>query len=119
MAAMRTFNAGLEQVDTASLKLVDGYAGTIVNRIVDHLNNEWTTTVADAEATRNKAREITKPKWEEAKVRLGSVLGLLGVATILALNALSFLKEPILRRGLKKRQRIKGKWKLVINLSMK
>jgi hypothetical protein len=34
---MRTFNAGFEQVYPATLNFVEGYTGTIVNCIVDHM----------------------------------------------------------------------------------
>jgi hypothetical protein len=52
---MRTSNAVIVQVDPATLNLVDGHAGTIVNRIDDHVNHERETTKADTDTTRNKA----------------------------------------------------------------
>jgi hypothetical protein len=52
--SMRTFNAGLEQVNPSSLKLVDRHVGTIVNCVANHVNHVWATNGTDAEATMNK-----------------------------------------------------------------
>jgi uncharacterized membrane protein len=86
-------------VDPESLNFVDGYAITILNLLVDHVNHEWASTGADAEATRNKAMQTFA--WVQ-------VLGLVALVIILAHNILSSQSERIPRRGKMLRKETSG-----------
>jgi hypothetical protein len=114
---MRTFNAGLEEVNPATLNFMEEYAGTIVNRIVDHVNHEWETTGADAEATSNKVRETARLNLDQAKVLLGAGPWMCGFGHYLGSKCLEFAE----RANAKKRQDAdaRDKWTLVSKLSMK
>jgi hypothetical protein len=80
-------------VDPETLNFVDGYTGTIVNRIVDHVNHDRATPVDSLDAKRNKARETARHNLEEEKFDWGQVFVRVALVIILAQNVLSLPNE--------------------------